>query len=69
MKPFVMMNSSLWQVKHLPQRNRDGTVVLVGLHDIRHMRPPLLDDRVLAKVLGASTGVVLEREEFAGFFL
>ena len=69
MKPFVMMNSSLWQVKHLPQRNRDGTVVLVGLHDIRHIRPPLLDDRVLAKVLRALAGVVLEREEFAGFFL
>ena len=43
---------SLFHVEALVERDGDGGVVWVDLHDVSHVVPPFLDDGVAAEILG-----------------
>jgi len=54
----------LFRVKNLRERNADRRVVGIGFHDVRHVVPPLFDDRIFGKAVGGmAVGQLLHGEE------
>lgn len=50
---------SLIHVEHLGQRDRDGGIVWVDLHDVGHIVPPFLYDFCVAQILGSGVSLNL----------
>ena len=57
-------------MEHLRERDADGGIVGVGLHDVGHICPPLLHDGVAAEILGTLVALdLLIGEEDVGVFV